>query len=153
MKAKAAGNNAQVNEGAKNEIKDSVNDDDKTENISFISADTQAERLLELEMKRKQREKELAEREVRLLSGFLEEIKQSKENAVFVKYEFPTLKHNGILFESNLQTLRKTNPIAFQLQEEKDKYDRLQLEKKRQQCKINSKNLGFKKSVEVNKES
>lgn len=152
-KEKAAGdNNEQVNEDGKNEIKENVNEDEKSENISFISADTQAERLLELEMKRKQREKELAEREVRLLSGFLDEIKQSKEDAVFVKYEFPTLKHNGILFESNLQTLQKTNPIAFKIQEQKDKYDRLQLERKREQTKINSKNLGFKKSVEINKE-
>lgn len=139
------------------EVKEEVKEDNKepeekiednisiSENISFISADTQAERRAEEEMLRIQREKELAEREVRFLSGFIEEIKKPKENMIIRKYQPPKLKTNGELFFENLNLLKKTNPIANKHQEEKDLYDLKQLRKKRHQNKINANNIGFKK--------
>ena len=135
------------NEEVKEEVKEDKIEDNISisENISFISADTQAERRAEEEMLRIQREKELAEREVRFLSGFIEEIKKPKENMIIRKYQPPKLKTNGELFFENLKLLKKTNPIANKHQEEKDLYDLKQLRKKRHQNKINANNIGFKK--------
>ena len=135
----------QEEEKVEEKVEEEKEDDMKRENISFISADTQAERRMEEEIKRQQREKELAEREVRFLSGFLEEKKKLKENVIIQKHQPPKLKTNGELFFENLSLLQKTNPIAYEHQKQKDEYDLKQLTRKRHQNKINADNIGFKK--------
>ena len=82
-----------------------------------------------------------------LLKGF-----QGEERKGFI-YLFknirPKLKNNGELYEEDLELLRKTNPIAFKIQKQKEEFDMKQLIKKVNNLRINSDNIMKGKKLKI----
>ena len=61
-------------------------------------------------------------------------------------------KNNGDFFLENLELLKKTNPIAYEIQQKKDEYDFKQLQRQRNQNRINAKNAERNHELKVKKE-
>ena len=82
-----------------------------------------------------------------LLKGF-----QGEERKGFI-YLFknirPKLRNNGELYEADLELLRKTNPIAFKIQQKKEEFDMKQLIKKVNNLRINSDNVMKGKKLKI----
>jgi len=89
-------------------------------------------------------------KEKNLLKGF--ETEERKGPILLIKNLKPKLKTNGELFDENIKLLRKTNPVAFQLQEKKDEFDLKQLRKKVNILKINEGNIMKGKKLKNNKD-
>ena len=61
----------------------------------------------------------------------------------------PKYKNNGELYEKDIDLLRKTNPIAFKLQEKRDEFNFKQLIKKIQNQRINTDNIMKGKKLKI----
>ena len=89
-------------------------------------------------------------KETKLLKGFEKE--ERKGPILLLKNLKPKLKTNGELFDEEIALLRKTNPIAFKIQEQKDDFDLKQLIKKVNMLKVNEKNIMKGKKLQIKKE-
>ena len=83
--------------------------------------------------------KEEFEKEQKLLEGFKN--KEKRKPYFLQKTNKPKFKSNGELYDRNMDILRKTNPIAFKIQKQKEDFDLKQLKKKVDMYKINSNNV------------
>ena len=125
----------------------------KSNNISFISKifDEGKKNKKNL-MKRIKQMKYLKNnllKEKQLLKGF--EAEERKAPMLLIKNLKPKLKTNGELFDEDIKLLKKTNPIAFQLQQKKDEFDMKQLIKKVNMLKVNEKNIMKGKNLVITK--
>lgn len=82
-----------------------------------------------------------AERENKLLTGYIEPIYSSER--LIRKFDGIKLRTNGELYLKNIDLMKRVNPIAYKLQENKDVFDLKQTQKKRLQRAINQMNVGF----------
>ena len=89
-------------------------------------------------------------KEKKLLKGF--ETEERKAPILLIKNLKPKLKTNGELFDQDIELLRKTNPIAFKLQEKKDEFDMKQLIKKVNSLKVNEGNIMKGKKLKIQTE-
>ena len=89
-------------------------------------------------------------KEKHLLIGF--EAEERKKPMLLIKNLKPKLKTNGELFDEDMDLLRRTNPIAFQLQQKKDEFDMKQLIKKVNMLKVNEQNIMKGKNLKITKE-
>ena len=89
-------------------------------------------------------------KEKHLLIGF--EAEERKKPMLLIKNLKPKLKTNGELFDEDMDLLRRTNPIAFQLQQKKDEFDMKQLIKKVNMLKVNEQNIMKGKNLIITKE-
>ena len=114
----------------------------KVNNISFISNMSENEKKYEEENIKRIKGLTLMnnkyDKERDLLKGF--RIKNRKGFMYLFKNIRPKYKNNGELYEKDIDLLRKTNPIAFKLQEKKDEFNFKQLIKKVESQRINSDN-------------
>lgn len=123
----------------------------KYNNISFISNMSENEK--KYEEKNIKRVKGLTiiqnnyEKECNLLKGL--KVKKRKAFMHLFKNARPKYKNNGELYEKDIDLLRKTNPIAFKLQEKKDEFDFKQLIKKVESQRINSDNIMKGKKLKI----
>ncbi len=108
----------------------------ETENIIPVKS----EKLLEVNLNR----------EIRFLPGYKKEI--IKEKGLVQKSSDLKLKSNGELFFENLELLKKTNPIAYEMQKKKEEYDFKQLKRQREQNRINAKNATRNYELQKKKE-
>ena len=124
----------------------------KNNNLSFIS------KILGEEKKYKSNTKNIKQlqyiknnylKEKQLLKGFKTE--ERKGPILLIKNLKPKLKTNGELFDEEINLLRKTNPLAFQLQQKKDDFDMKQLIKKVNMLKVNEQNIMKGKQLTINK--
>ena len=90
-------------------------------------------------------------KEKKLLKGFEKE--ERKAPILLIKNTKPKLKTNGELFDKDIELLRKTNPIAFKIQEKKDEFDMKQLIKKVNMLKVNEKNIMKGKKLKIQTEN
>ena len=88
-------------------------------------------------------------KEKQLLKGF--EAEERKKPMLLIKNLKPKLKTNGDLFDEDMDLLRRTNPIAFQVQKKKDEFDMKQLIKKVNMLKVNEQNIMKGKNLVLNK--
>ena len=87
------------------------------------------------------------DKERNLLKGF--RIKDRKGFMYLFKNIRPKFKNNGELYEKDIDLLRKTNPIAFKLQEKRDEFNFKQLIKKIQNQRINTDNIMKGKKLKI----
>ena len=120
-------------------------------NLSFLSKMSENEKKYEKENKRHIKNLNYIlthlNRENKLLKGY-----QMEERKGFIhlyKNLKPKYKNNGELYEEDMALLRKTNPIAFRLQEKKDEFDLKQLIKKVNTQKINADNVMKGKKLKI----
>jgi hypothetical protein len=88
-------------------------------------------------------------KEKQLLKGF--EAEERKKPMLLIKNLKPKLKTNGELFDEDMDLLRRTNPIAFQVQQKKDEFDMKQLIKKVNMLKVNEQNIMKGKNLTITK--
>ena len=116
---------------------------DEINNISFISNMSENEKKYEsinvINVKSNKLLKEEFEKEQKLLEGFKN--KEKRKPYFLQKTNKPKFKSNGELYDRNMEILRKTNPIAFKIQKQKEDFDLKQLKKKVDMYKINSNNV------------
>ena len=89
-------------------------------------------------------------KEIRFLPGYKKEI--IKEKGLVQKSSDVKLKSNGELYFENLELLKKTNPIAYEIQKKKEEYDFKQLKRQREQNRINAKNATRNYELQKKKE-
>ena len=89
-------------------------------------------------------------KEKQLLKGF--EAEERKKPMLLIKNLKPKLKTNGELFDEDMDLLKRTNPIAFQIQQKKDEFDMKQLIKKINMLKVNEKNIMKGKNLIITKD-
>jgi hypothetical protein len=129
----------------------------KVNNISFISNMSENEKKYEEENIKRIKGLTLMnnkyDKERNLLKGF--RIKNRKGFMYLFKTIRPKYKNNGELYEKDMDLLRKTNPIAFKLQEKRDEFNFKQLIKKIQNQRINADNImkGKKLKIQSSKEA
>ena len=145
-------NDTNFEEEKKNEEK---NEDEKNKtNISFISLMSENEKKYEkknvLPVKSEKQLEENLEKEIKFLPGYKKEI--IKETGIVQKKIEVKFKNNGDFFLENLELLKKTNPIAYEIQQKKDEYDFKQLQRQRNQNRINAKNAERNHELKVKKE-
>ena len=128
----------------------------KVNNISFISNMSENEKKYEEENIKTVKGLTLMQnkydKERNLLKGF--KIKNRKGFMYLIKNIRPKYQNNGELYEKDINLLRKTNPIAFKLQEKRDEFNFKQLIKKIQSQRINANNImkGKKLKIKSSKE-
>lgn len=128
----------------------------KVNNISFISNMSENEKKYEEENIKRVKGLTLMnnkyDKECNLLKGF--KVKNRKGFMYLFKNIRPKYKNNGELYEKDIDLLRKTNPIAFKLQEKRDEFNFKQLVKKIQNQRINADNImkGKKLKIKSSKE-
>ena len=131
-----------------------LDDQIKKNNLSFISKIYDNENIYKknknIRIKQMRLIKNNFLKEKNLLKGF--ETEERKGPILLIKNLKPKLKTNGELFDENIKLLRKTNPVAFQLQEKKDEFDLKQLRKKVNILKINEGNIMKGKKLKNNKD-
>ena len=121
----------------------------RVNNISFISSENEKK----YEEENIKRVKGLTlmnniyDKERNLLKGF--RIKDRKGFMYLFKKIRPKYKNNGELYEKDIDLLRKTNPIAFKLQEKRDEFNFKQLIKKIQNQRINADNIMKGKKLKI----
>ena len=122
--------------------------------LSFISYMSENEKKYETENIIPVKSEKLLEvnlnREIRFLPGYKKEI--IKEKGLVQKSSDVQLKSNGELFFENLELLKKTNPIAYEMQKKKEEYDFKQLKRQREQNRINAKNATRNYELQKKKE-
>ena len=87
--------------------------------------------------------------ELKYINGFKKIIPKSRP--IFQKFSNLNLKTNGDLFIDNINLLKKTNSIAFEIQKEQEMFDYKMLEKRKNEAKINYMNA-LKTSQKIEKE-
>ena len=131
-----------------------LDDQIKKNNLSFISKIYDNENIYKKNKNIRIKQMKLIKnnflKEKNLLKGF--ETEERKGPILLIKNLKPKLKTNGELFDENIKLLRKTNPVAFQLQEKKDEFDLKQLRKKVNILKINEGNIMKGKKLKNNKD-
>ena len=131
-----------------------LDDQIKKNNLSFISKIYDNENIYKKNKNIRIKQMKLIKnnflKEKNLLKGF--ETEERKGPILLIKNLKPKLKTNGELFDENIKLLRKTNPLAFQLQEKKDEFDLKQLRKKVNILKINEGNIMKGKKLKNNKD-
>ena len=85
-----------------------------------------------------------------LLKGF--QIEERKGFMYLFKNIKPKFKTNGELFEEDMELLRRTNPIAFKMQEKRDAFNLKQLIKKINTQRINADNIMKGKKLIIKKD-
>ena len=94
----------------------------KKNNLSFLSKVDNNENMFKKNhmknIKQLKYFKNYSIKEKKLLKGF--ETEERKAPILLIKNLKPKLKTNGELFDEDIELLRRTNPIAFKLQEKKD---------------------------------
>ena len=88
-------------------------------------------------------------KEKNLLKGF--QIEERKGFMYLFKNIRPKYKNNGELYDEDMELLRKTNPIAFKIQQKKDEFDLKQLMKKVNTQRINADNIMKGKKLKIKK--
>ena len=90
-----------------------------------------------------------SEHDNKLLVGYQE--KEQNDDIVKrpVKFQF---KNNGELYKSDINLLKLTNPIAFKLQEQRDKNDLKFLTKKLKLLSLNANNMMKGKMFKIKKD-
>ena len=123
----------------------------RVNNISFISNMSENEKKYEEENIKRVKGLTLMnniyDKERNLLKGF--RIKDRKGFMYLFKNIRPKFKNNGELYEKDIDLLRKTNPIAFKLQEKRDEFNFKQLIKKIQNQRINTDNIMKGKKLKI----
>ncbi len=147
-------NDTNFEEEKKNEEKEKNEDEKNKTNISFISLMSENEKKYEkinvLPVKSEKQLEDNLEKEIKYLPGYKKEI--IKESGIVQKKIEVKLKNNGDFFLENLELLKKTNPIAYEMQQKKDEYDLKQLQRQRNQNRINAKNAERNHELKVKKE-
>ena len=132
-----------------------IDDKIKKNNLSFISKVLETENIFKKNQMKKIKQMQYIKnnffKEKKLLKGF--ETEERKGPILLIKNIKPKLKTNGELFDQNIELLRRTNPIAFQLQEKKDEFDLKQLRKKVNMLKVNEENIMKGKKLKTKKET
>ena len=132
-----------------------IDDKIKKNNLSFISKVFDTENIFKKNQMKKIKQMQYIKnnffKEKKLLKGF--ETEERKGPILLIKNIKPKLKTNGELFDQNIELLRRTNPIAFQLQEKKDEFDLKQLRKKVNMLKVNEENIMKGKKLKTKKET
>ena len=108
----------------------------KEEDLSFISIYDKNEKN-KLKIKNLNKIISMNENENNLMKGFIREEPKEKYISKFYK---PKLKTNGQLFVEDIELLKKTNPLAFKLEEKIEERNLKQLEKKMKALRINVNN-------------
>ena len=128
-----------------------INDEKKENDLSFISNMSENEKKYE-----KQNSKPLKglkymnnyfNKEKKLLKGF--QIEERKGFMYLFKNIRPKYKNNGELYEEDMELLKRTNPIAFKIQEKKNEFDLKQLMKKVNTQRINADNIMKGKKLKI----
>ena len=88
-------------------------------------------------------------KEKNLLKGF--QIEERKGFMYLFKNIRSKYKNNGELYEEDMELLRRTNPIAFKIQQKKDEFDMKQLMKKINTQRINADNVMKGKKLQIPK--
>ena len=132
----------------KNEINDKKDkekgdiDEQKEDDISFISIISDKEKnkkFNKYNIKGMNKLNIMNENEKNMLKGFMHD--ERKKEKVFVKILKPKLKSNGQHFIKDIELLKKTNPIVFQIEEKKEERNLKLLEKKMKALRININNV------------
>ena len=122
-------------------------------NISFISNMSENEKKYEKEniknIKGLNYIQKIFIKEKNLLKGF--QLEERKGFMYLFKNIRPKLKTNGELYEEDMDLLRRTNPIAFKIQQKKDEFDMKQLIKKVNTQRINADNVMKGKKLKISK--
>ena len=125
----------------------------KEKDLSFISNTSENEKKYEKEnikhLKGLISMKSALIKEKELLKGF--QIEERKGFKYLFKNLKPKLKTNGELYQKDMELLRRTNPIAFKIQEKKDAFDLKQLIKKVKTQRINADNIMKGKKLIIKK--
>ena len=125
----------------------------KEKNLSFISNMSENEKKYEKENSRQLKGLNYIQnkyiKEKNLLKGF--QIEERKGFMYLFKNIRPKYKNNGELYEEDMELLRKTNPIAFKIQQKKDDFDLKQLMKKVNTQRINADNIMKGKKLKIQK--
>ena len=125
----------------------------KENNLSFISNMSENEKKYEKENSRQLKGLNYVQnkyiKEKNLLKGF--QIEERKGFMYLFKNLRPKYKNNGELYEEDMELLRKTNPIAFKIQQKKDDFDLKQLMKKVNTQRINADNIMKGKKLKIQK--
>ena len=123
----------------------------KYNNISFISNMSENEKKYEEENIKRVKGLTLIQnkydKECKLLKGL--KVKKRKAFMHLFKNAKPKYKNNGELYEKDIDLLRKTNPIAFKIQEKKDEFNFKQLIKRVESQRINSDNIMKGKKLKI----
>lgn len=88
-------------------------------------------------------------KENNLLKGY--QMEERKGFMYLFKNIRPKFKNNGELYEEDMNLLKRTNPIAFKIQEKKNEFDLKQLIKKINTQKINADNIMKGKKLKISK--
>ena len=122
-------------------------------NLSFISNMSENEKKYEKENTKPLKGLKYMQnkfiKESNLLKGF--KIEERKGFMYLFKNLKPKYKNNGELYEQDMNLLRRANPIAFKIQEKKDKFDMQQLLKKVNTQRINADNVMKGKKLKIQK--
>ena len=125
----------------------------KENNLSFISNMSENEKKYEKENSQQLKGLNYIQnkyiREKNLLKGF--QIEERKGFMYLFKNIRPKYKNNGELYDEDMELLRKTNPIAFKIQQKKDEFDLKQLMKKVNTQRINADNIMKGKKLKIKK--
>ena len=88
------------------------------------------------------------ENEKNLLKGFNRE--EPQRDKYIIKLTKPKLKTNGQHFIEDIEILKKTNPIAYKMEDKKEERSLKQLEKKMKALRINANNIMKNKIINNN---
>ena len=139
------------------ETEETVNDNDEIEEskseLSFISIMSENEKKYQkkniINIKSVKNLNLTSEHDNKLLAGFQE--KENNDDIIKnpIKFKF---KNNGELYRNDINLLKLTNPIAFKVQEQKEKNDLNYLTKKLKLLSINAKNAMKGKMPKIKKD-
>ena len=132
-------NDKDINNDEKNNLMKKLDEKIKENDISFISIINEKDNdNKKYQIKNMNKLKIMNENEKNLLKGFIQE--EPKKEKYIYKLLKPKIKTNGYNFIKDIELLRKTNPIAFKLEEKKEEKNLKQLEKNLKALRINANN-------------
>lgn len=129
-----------------------LNDEIKENDISFISLISENEKINcnknNYKIKNMNKLIIINENEKNLLKGFNRE--EPQRDKYIIKLTKPKLKTNGQHFIEDIEILKKTNPIAYKMEDKKEERSLKQLEKKMKALRINANNIMKNKIINNN---
>ena len=134
---KDIGNKDLKNDEKSNLIK-KLNEKIEENDISFISLNEKENNNNKYQIKNMNKLKIMNENEKNLLKGFIQE--EPKQEKHIYKLLKPKIKTNGYNYIKDIELLKKTNPIAFKLEEKKEEKNLRQLQKNLKAIRINANN-------------
>ena len=121
-------NDKDINNDEKNNLMKKLDEKIKENDISFISIINEKDNdNKKYQIKNMNKLKVINDNEKNLLKGFIQE--EPKKEKYIHKLLKPKIKTNGYNYIKDIELLRKTNPIAFKLEEKKEEKNLKQLEK------------------------